>query len=133
MIWDRNVDKKTQKSFGRYSKYITESEDFLTKIPRFLQDTYVKFDYVQVIIARQSGDITMWNLVNGQQVASVKDKMKIVELTAIAVDDSGEFVVAGYIDGTGTVCFLVLSLRKISCFEQFFIMIRLFFKKKKLS
>ena len=93
----------------------------------------MKFDYVQVIIARQSGDITMWNLVNGQQVASVKDKMKIVELTAIAVDNSGEFVVAGYIDGTGTVCFLVLSLRKIPCFVQFFIMIRLFFLKKKLS
>ena len=49
----------------------------------------------------------MWNLVNGQHVASVKDKLKTVELTAIAVDNSGEFVVAGYIDGTGTVCFCV--------------------------
>lgn len=67
----------------------------------------MKFDFVQVIIAQQSGDITMWNLVNGQHVASVKDKLKTVELTAIAVDNSGEFVVAGYIDGTGTVCFCV--------------------------
>ena len=71
----------------------------------------------------------MWNLVNGQYVASVKDKMKTVELTAIAVDNSGEFVVAGYIDGTGTVCFCVLSLRNIPCFEQCLIGFRFLLKK----
>ena len=54
----------------------------------------------------------MWNLVNGQHVASVKDKLKTVELTAIAVDNSGEFVVAGYIDGTGTVCFCVWAYER---------------------